>query len=189
MGKKNGAAGVRGDARRKSWYRAGRVFIASPLGVGLSVPDVFHAGGMDSVLEFVTPIDRVVELISAMKGALVGDPLVILGTVLKKLADDLPDKVTNFGTFGYLLTIDVKRAVRIGRDGHTRYAADRIKKDEIRSTRHVYRHTSVGQEVILLCNSSGTAIAVESEIRDAALISALRAVPPDEGGTDAVPGR
>jgi hypothetical protein len=33
-----------------------------------------------------------------------------------------------------------------------------IKKDEIRSTRHVYRQTSVGHEVILLCNSAGTAV-------------------------------
>jgi hypothetical protein len=61
-------------------------------------------------------------------------------------------------------------------------AADRIKQDEIRSTRHVYRQTGVGHEVILLCNSAGTAVAVESEISDAALISALRAVPPTRAG-------
>lgn len=115
-----------------------------------------------------------------MKGALAGDPLVIFGTVLKKDGDELPEKVTNFGTFGYLLIIDVKRAVRIGRHGHTRDAPDRIKNDAwIRSTRHVYRQVSAGKEVILLCNSAGTAIAVESEIQDAALVSALRAVPPD----------
>jgi hypothetical protein len=105
MGKKSGAAGVRGDARRQSWYRAVRVFIAAPPAVLFSIPDMFHAGGMDSVSEFFTPIDRLAGLISATKGALVGDPLLILGTVLKKYADDLPDKVTNFGTFGYVLTM------------------------------------------------------------------------------------
>ena len=89
-----------------------------------------HAGGMDSVSEFITPIARLVELVFDMKGALAGDPLVIFGTVLKKDGNELPEKATNFGTFGYLLIIDVKRAV-------------------------------------------------ESEIQDAALISALRAVPPD----------
>lgn len=121
---------MRGTHAEKSWSRAVRVFFASPLGVGLSVPDMVHAGGMDSVSEFITPIARLVELVFDMKGALAGDPLVIFGTVLKKDGNELPEKATNFGTFGYLLIIDVKRAV-------------------------------------------------ESEIQDAALISALRAVPPD----------
>jgi hypothetical protein len=53
----------------------------------------------------------------------------------------------------------------------------------MRSTRHVYRQKSVGHQVILLCNSAGTAVAVESETSEAALISVLRAVPPDEDGS------
>ncbi len=156
----------------------------SPVGVLLSVPDVFHAGGMDSILEFITPIARLGELIFDVKGAVVGDPLVIFGTVQEKLGDDFPEKVTGCGTFGYYLGIHVKRAVRIARDGRTRDAADLIKRDLVRSTRHVYRQTSAGEDVILLCNSAGTAIAVESEIHDAALINALRGAPAKESETD-----
>jgi hypothetical protein len=39
---------------------------------------------------------------------------------------------------------------------------------------HVFRNATAGDEVVVLCNSAGTAIAVESEIPDAELVRMLR---------------
>ena len=174
--------GVRRNARWRSWRRAIRVLIVSPIVILLSLPDVRHYEGGSIVLEAFAFLYVIVALISDIYGAFAGDPLVIYGKVLEKPGWDY-ERMTGLSTFGYELTIDVKRAVRIARDGHTTDAADHIESDaSVRSTRHVFRQTSAGQEVILLCNSRGTALAVESEIRDAALISALRGAPAEESG-------
>lgn len=154
----------------------------SPLVIPLSLPDVRHPDGDSITLEAIGFLYVIAELVSDIYGAFAGDPLVIYGRVLEKPGWDF-ERVTGLSTFGYELTIDVKRAVRIARNGHTADAADRIESDaSVRSTRHVYRQMRAGQEVILLCNSRGTALAVESEIHDAALISALRGAPAKESG-------
>jgi hypothetical protein len=179
------SAGVRRNARWMSLRRGARAFIVSPLVLLLSLPNVRHPEGDSIVLETFAFLCVIVELISDISAAFAGDPLVIYGKVLEQPGWDF-ERVTGLGTFGYELTIDLKRAVRIARDGRVTDAADCIESDaSVRSTRHVYRQIRAGQEVILLCNSTRTALAVESEIRDAALISALRGAPAEESGEPA----
>lgn len=121
-----------------------------------------------------------------------GDPIVICGKIppvqdediLKAWGRILADSRLAF-TFGYELTIDVKWAAQISREGTLTEIPDRIGSNQVvRSTRQVFRKVTAGEEVILLCNPAGTALAVESEIPDAALVSALRDIRADESRTD-----
>ena len=125
-------------------------------------------------------IGSVVEaFINDVRGARKGDPIVICGRVAEqsryaKLAAALSDIRLLF-TFGYERIIDIKFAASIAPDGRLISDPGRATSDAVvPCTQHVFRRTTAGQEVILLCNSSGTALAVESQIPDPELIAALR---------------
>ena len=112
------------------------------------------------------------ELIDDVRSLRRENPIVICGKVApeepseydKELVAALAGNRLAF-TFGYELIIDIKWAARIGRDGSLTDVPDLVGSNKsVRSTRHVFRKTAAEEEVILLCNPAGTALAVASEI-------------------------
>jgi hypothetical protein len=108
-----------------------------------------------------------------------GDPIVMRGEVVKKSewSDDAAPAPFFKWILGYDLEVNVKKAVRIGRDGYHE-DQDRIGDEkEVPSTRRVNRKIKeLNQEIFLVCNPSGRAVAFVSDLHDDVVAEELRAV-------------
>ena len=187
---------VRDYAVRRSRRRAMRVAALAPVAVLESLPrGIFHhhlpgLAGLGRTITMIADVGG--ETLSDIRAARNGDPVVLCGRIHREKPKDfyeqyaatLVDDRVAF-TFGYHLTIDVVWAGRIARDGHLIEVVDRIGTDKtVRSTRHIFRRAVAGGDIVLLCNSDGTAVADEKEIPDAALVSWLRDVLTDKRRAD-----
>jgi hypothetical protein len=171
-------------AHSRSWRRARRVSILAPIAMLAAVPGgIFHHNSLIGLGKSLVQIASIAdELMSDARRVRRGDPIVICGTIAaeepsefdKEFAAALSDERSVF-TFGYELTIDVKWAARIARNGDlTEYPDLMGSNTTVRSSRHVFRNTYAEQDVVLLCNHAGTALAVESEIPDPDFVNVVR---------------
>ena len=99
------------------------------------------------------------------------------GEVVEKTqwADEAPFALFLRAMFGCDLVVNVKKAVSIGRNGY-RGDQDLLEdKKKVRSSRHMNRQLELNQEVFLVCNSTGRAIATLSDLHDDAVAEELRA--------------
>ena len=189
-----GPADVWRYAHRKSRRRAIRVTVMAPVAVVAVVPQDFrHLSALAGLGRIVVQlVSAAQEWFGDVRAVRRGDPLVICGKVPPEKPPDfyrdyaaiLADNRLAF-TFGYELTIEVRWAARIARDGSLTEAPDYLAGSRtVRSARHVTRKAPAGEKVVLICNSAGTALALESDIPDPALADVLRNALPGECAAD-----
>lgn len=178
-------ASMRHYAHRKGRQRALRTAVLAPVAMLHCVPkEAFVSPHLPpDPLRMVARIVSVgVDCIGEFQGLRNGDPILLCGMILQEERGDfyteygkkLTDQRLAF-TFGYKLKIDVKWAIRIAEDGSLKEVPDLVGSEKtVQSTRHVCRSAKPGEELVLLCNPAGTALAVESELPDPALVNALR---------------
>jgi MFS family permease len=108
-------------------------------------------------------------MIADLWAAFRGDPIVMRGKVVKKLAwGDFNSVAWIFRPlFGYGLSVNVARAVRIGQDGSTNeYKELEGPKMDVDTSRRVHHRAEEGQEVFFVCTSAGRAVATLSDCHD-----------------------
>lgn len=175
---------LRDYAIRESRRRAKRVGALALPGFMGSVPEgIFHRDLNGLGLMFGKIAMVADETGRDIRAAQRGDPLVMCGRVhprpegwYDELAEEMVHTRTRAAfTFGYCLEIDVVWAGRIAPDGCVIEAVDRMGNDQtVPSTRRISRRATPGADIVLLCNSEGTALADGAEIPDPVLVRWLR---------------
>lgn len=103
-----------------------------------------------------------------LRGAF-GDPILVSGEVVERTeCADFNLSVTILrSVFGYSLVVNVKRAVRIDRDGSTTESPNRVGlKQDVDTIRRVHHRVAEKQEVVLICTSTGRAVATLLDLCD-----------------------
>lgn len=179
---------ARRRARRKGVRRALYMLAFLPVALALLAGQIWSAwwNPIDMGPVFDNPVnvwlDRIVGslvvfflLIALIVGmardlpAFRGDPVVVRGEITGKTewAEDIPGPAWILRLMlGYGLMVNVKRAVRIARDGSVNQDLELLDAEEIATTRRVHRRVAQGQEAFLICTSTGRAIALLSDLHE-----------------------
>lgn len=166
---------LRRIARRRCGARAAAALAAMPFAVFFGIINViaslFPKDGAGSIVEalegFANILMSLVGTISDGLGAFRGDPLIVAGTVTKRTIEERewwPDGALVRLFFGFDLEVDARRVVRISRDGIAVGEPGRQVPGTVESTRHLVRRLAVGDEVVLVCNSEGRAVARVTDV-------------------------
>jgi hypothetical protein len=190
---------ARQKARRKGVRRAWRVLAVWPVALLLAWAFIGYAWGPheDSswTNAFENPIriwsERTVGCFFAVGAVVVaivatvgdlsafgGDPIVRRGEVVGKTESGEASALEAvFRTlFGYDLVVNVKQAVRIGHNqcrGEQVLLGDQMK---VQSTRRIHHQMKLNEDVFLICNPGGRAVATLSDLHDEVAAEELRAV-------------
>lgn len=189
---------ARRRAQRKGLRRALGALAFSPIALFLFGIYIYGTWGPDDPFEgsiFDNPVivwsERIVGSLIMLAGIAVvigatvsdlsafrGDPIVMRGKIIGKTEWG---ETNLFGAiwramFGYALVVNVKKVLRIGRDGYRWDQDFRGDRQELQSTRRIHHRTKLHEEVFLVCNSGGRAVATLSDLRDDLVADELKAV-------------
>jgi hypothetical protein len=126
--------------------------------MGIAIP---VTGFLAAILFYLTVRD--------VRAAFRDDPIVLRCKVVKREEGNAFDDVSSTmgAMYGYNLLADVERAVRIGRDGSTSWDPKLLGSEKrVPTTWRVYDQAPEAQEVVLICNSAGRAVALLSDLHD-----------------------
>ena len=104
-----------------------------------------------------------------LRAAFRSDPIVLRCKEVKKEEENDLDDVSSTmdAMYGHYLLANVERAIRIGRDGSPSWDPKLLGTEKrVPTTWRVYDQAPEAQEVVLICNSAGRAVALLSDLHD-----------------------